>query len=196
MIEAPMTTTAIPYREEKIKNAVCFFASEHENRTRKPLSQTSLYKYLAFLDFKSLEETGRPALGLVYKAMERGPVPIEIYGKRDSLRNECFAFVSLEEGKYIVKANGKPDLDYFSPFELKEMKRLIEIYADYFVTASDMSEASHEAIAAWRKTWEKQPNGNIDYDAVFEEDLTKKPEEDLSFAEECYLLYKALKKAM
>ncbi len=187
--------STIPYREEKIKNAVCFFAAEHEKRTRKPLSQTFLYKYLAFLDFGSLEKIGRPALGLIYKAMERGPVPPELYGQRDKLKNECFSFVALEESKYIVKATGKPDLEYFSSFELQEMSRLIEIYADFFVKASDISEASHEVIRAWKKTWAKKPNSIINYDDAFSEDLLTKPDADLTFAEECYLLYKALEKA-
>ncbi|MCG6535689.1 MAG: SocA family protein [Syntrophales bacterium LBB04] len=187
--------STIPYREEKIKNAICFFASEHEKRTRKPLSQTFLYKYLAFLDFKSIELIGRPALGLVYSAMDKGPVPIDIYAKRDNLKNECFVFVPLEEEKYIVKANGKPDLDYFSRFEITEMSRLVEIYADYFVKASDISEASHETIDAWKKTWARKRNAIINYDDVFVEDLLTKPEADLSFAEESYLLYKALEKA-
>ena len=187
--------SSIPYREEKIKNAICFFASEHEKHTHKPLSQTFLYKYLAFLDFKSIEVIGRPTLGLIYSAMDKGPVPIEIYANRDKLKNECFVFVPLEEEKYIVKANGKPDLDYFSPFEIGEMNRLIEIYADYFVKASDISEASHETIAAWKKTWAKKRNAIINYDDAFVEDLLTKPHANLSFAEESYLLYKVLEKA-
>ncbi|MGH2575337.1 MAG: hypothetical protein ACRDFC_06525, partial [Ignavibacteria bacterium] len=60
----------IPYQKEKIINSILFFAKEHKNKTRKPLLQTFLYKYLAFLDFKSVEETGLPALGLTYLAME------------------------------------------------------------------------------------------------------------------------------
>ena len=54
-------------REEKIKNAICFFAFEHERLTSGPLTHASLYKYLAFLDYASIEETGAPALGLLYR---------------------------------------------------------------------------------------------------------------------------------
>jgi hypothetical protein len=61
----------IPYKNEKIQNAIAFFAKEHCKKVRKPLYQTYLYKYLAFLDFISLREVGRPALELIYKAMER-----------------------------------------------------------------------------------------------------------------------------
>lgn len=55
VIERLRMAQPIPYKDEKLKNAICFFANEHEKLTRKPLSQTFLYKYLAFLDFKSIE---------------------------------------------------------------------------------------------------------------------------------------------
>ena len=75
------------------------------------------------------------------------------------------------------------------------MKRLIEIFADQFVKASHMSEAIHQEIKAWRKAYKKKPNSIIDYDLSFDDDLYTKPETKLSFAEERYLTYKALKKA-
>lgn len=185
----------IPYQKEKIENAICYFAYEHQKATRRPLSQTHLYKYLAFLDFISLELTGKPSLGLEYMAMERGPVPIKIYEERDQIKSDCFEFKKMGENVYIIMAKGKPNLDYFSEYEIKEMKRLIEIYADRFVKASDMSEASHQDIKAWKKAWKKKPNSMIDYDLVFDENVYTKSEKSLSFAEECYLTYKALQKA-
>lgn len=185
----------IPYRDEKIKNAICFFAKEHQERTHKPLSQTFLYKYLAFLDFKSLDDTGRPVLGLTYRAMKMGPVPKEIYEVRDTLKNDCFIFISIGEDKYIIRPLGNPDLDYFSPYEIKEMNRLIEIFADHFVKTSDISEASHQEIKAWLVAWNKQPNSIIDYDLEFDDDILTRDKADLTFAEENYLMYKAMKKA-
>jgi len=185
----------IPYQKEKIENAICYFAHEHQRVTRKPLTQTYLYKYLALLDFKCLEDAGKPALGLEYMAMERGPVPIKIYRERDQLKSDCFEFRKMNESVYVVSAKGKPNLDYFSEYEIKEMKRLIEIYADRFVKASDMSEASHQDIKAWRKAWKKKPKSMIDYDLAFDDDIYTKSEKSLSFAEECYLTYKALQKA-
>ncbi len=185
----------IPYQKEKIENAICYFASEHYKATRKPLTQTYLYKYLALLDFRTLETTGKPALGLEYMAMEKGPVPIKLYRERESIKSNCFEFRKAEGTAYQVLAKGVPDLDYFSESEMKEMKRLIEIYADGFVKASHMSEASHQEIKAWKKTYKKKPNSMIDYDLAFNDDLYTKPPELLTFAEECYLTYKALKKA-
>jgi len=185
----------IPYQKEKLENAICFFASEHQKVTHRPLPQTFLYKYLAFLDFRILEETGIPTLGLEYMAMERGPVPIQLYRDRDKIKSNCFEFKNLGGNLYVVVAKGKPDLDFFSDHEIKEMGRLIEIYADRFVKASDISEASHEDIMAWKKAWKKKQNSLIDYDFAFDEDIYSKPKKSLSFAEECYLTYKALQKA-
>lgn len=103
----------IAYRAEKIKNAICYFAAEHEKKTKKHLSQTFLYKYLAFLDFESLSDTGHPVLGLKYKAMGRGPVPIEIYDKRKDLKTECFEFKELEDEKFIIIPIGRPSGVFF-----------------------------------------------------------------------------------
>ena len=185
----------IAYRAEKIKNAICYFAAEHTKRTKKYLPQTFLYKYLAFLDFESLSDTGHPVLGLKYKAMGRGPVPIEIYDKRKGLKTECFEFKELEDEKIIIIPTGRPNLEYFSSYEIQKMRRLIEIFADVFVKASDISEASHESIRAWRETWRKKKNGIIDYDAQFPGDIKNKDEKKLTPSEEHYLIYKSLEEA-
>lgn len=182
----------IAYQKEKIENAICFFASEHRKKARSFLYQTFLYKYLAFLDFESLQESGRPILGLEYKAFPKGPVPRELYENRYDLKSECFEFKADPEGKFIVLPKGKPNMDYFSQYEIKLMERLIEIYACSYIRAKLISDASHERILAWKKTWEKKPNSIIDYADEFDEAIYSKREEDLSFQEENFLLFKAL----
>jgi uncharacterized phage-associated protein len=182
----------IAYQKEKIENAITFFAARHKKATRKPLSQTFLYKYLAFLDFTSLEETGRPALGLRYKAMERGPVPIGIYSKREDLKTPVFEFRKVGETQFVVMPKQDPNLDYFSRYEIDLMDRLIEIYADVFVRAGDISEASHQEIRAWKKAWDKQPNSIIDYELTFNNGFLFKQEDQLTLAEENYLIYKGI----
>ena len=98
----------IPYRNEKIQNAIAFFAKEHCKKARKPLYQTYLYKYLGFFDFLSLRETGRPAIGLVYKAMKRGPVPIEIY--QDKKDTTLYKFKKDKDAELSIQ----PTLKFFS----------------------------------------------------------------------------------
>ena len=179
----------IPYRKEKIQNAIVFFAREHRKKTRKPLYQTYLYKYLAFLDFISLREIGRPALELIYKAMQRGPVPIEIY--KEKADTPLYKFVKNELGEIIVTKN-KPNMDYFSSYEIELMYRLIEIYATSWMTTDVMSDASHEDIAAWRRTYYQNPNTTIDYTLEFDDDLLSKRENELTYPEEAYLTYRAI----
>lgn len=182
----------IPYQQEKIDNAISFIAKEHIQKTRRPLYQTSLYKYLAFLDFKSLEETGQPVLGLTYIAMQRGPVPKEIYEKRDHLQSPLFELRKLCGGQIIVRPKRRsPDLNYFSRYEISLMKKLVEIFADRFIDTKIMSDASHEEIKAWRDTYANKPNSIIDYASTYSNNLFSKSEEELTYPEEIYLTYRA-----
>jgi len=193
----PAEVLVVPYQKEKIEHAICFFAKEHFKKVKKHLDMTSLFKYLSLFDFETFEKKGRPALGLKYLAMERGPVPIDLYDKRGDLHANCFDFVCIgknEKGNelYVVQAKGKPNLDYFSPSEIKHMEQIIEIYADSSIKAHHRSEASHERIAAWRKTWSRKKNSIIDYSDMFDKDPAEKPEDKLTFAESCYLTSRAL----
>lgn len=186
----------IPYQKEKIKNATLFFAKEHYKKTKKYLYQTFLYKYLAFLDFNSLKDTGRPALGLTYLAFKKGPVPKEIYDKRKDYKINSFKFVDTGDDKIqiVPNKNADPDLDYFSRYEINEMKRLIEIYASSYVDSNMISDCSHKEILAWKRTYEKNKNGVIDYALTFKENIYEKNEEALSVQEESYKTYKAIAK--
>jgi hypothetical protein len=51
-----MATTA-PDREEKVKNAIAFFALEHERLTQKLIAVSSLHKYLTLLDHASSKKS-------------------------------------------------------------------------------------------------------------------------------------------
>jgi hypothetical protein len=179
----------IPYRDEKIQNAIVFFALNHKKKARRRLYQTFLYKYLAFLDFSSIKEQGFPILGLTYKAMKRGPVPIEIYSHRKETK--LYRFQKDEFGEFVV-AKKKPNLDYFSPYEIELMERLIEIFAVKWILTDTVSEASHEAILAWKRTYASNPNGIIDYSLEFEGDIFSKKQEQLTYQEEVFLINKVL----
>lgn len=185
----------IPYQNEKRDNAICFFAKEHKTRTGAALPQTYLYKYLAFLDFMSVETTGIPAIGLEYRAMQRGPVPHEIYNQRTFLKTPLYKFVDEGGSVFSIKATGEPNLDYFSPFEIDLMKALIARYATKFGRAKEISEDSHKHIKAWKKAYEKKPNSIIDYELTFDDNLKTMPAKTLSHAEETYLSYVGIKHA-
>lgn len=183
---------AIAYQKEKVENAICFFAKEHQKKTRSPLFQTYLYKYLSFLDLDSVKDTGRPALGLTYQALPKGPVPIEIYRNKEKIESRCFRVKRYGEN-FVFISTGDPDLSFFSKYEIKCMMRLVEIYANKFVKSKEMSEASHQEIPAWGKTKQKD---FIKYESQFDDDLKKKSAKDLNLAEEGFLIYQALEKAI
>lgn len=183
----------IPYQREKLENAVCFFATEHAIHTRHRLYQTFLYKYLALFDFGYLKAYGKPALGLTYQAMQRGPVPKELYDHRNEPNlSERFAFQDGPEGHKAVVAKAAPDLAYFNKREIELMRRLIEIYSQNYVTSGIMSDASHQEILAWRRTWKEAPNTIIDFALEFAENVFNKPENQLTFPEEVFLVHKGL----
>lgn len=184
----------IAYQKEKIDNAICFFAREHKKKSGKDLPQTYLYKYLAFLDFYSIEKTGIPALGLKYKAMERGPVPIELYNKRRNLKTDLYEFKKQDEKIYIIHPKGRLNLNFFSDFEIEKMKELISKHAWKYGSTNEISDASHKKILAWKRTWENKENAIIDYKLTFEGDIKNKPPEKLTYVEERYLTYMGLEK--
>lgn len=174
------------YQKERIENAICFFAREHHKKTRKFPSQTHIYKYLALFDFEILEETGDSPLDLKYLAMEHGPVPPVIYNKRDNLKSDLFVF-EKQGNIYLVKARRKPNLDFFSEYEIEKMKNLVFTYAQKWVSSNIMSDSSHEKIKAWRKTWENLPNAIIDKADTFDS-LASKNENQLTLQEEHFLI--------
>jgi uncharacterized phage-associated protein len=186
----------IAYRKERVDNAILFFAKGHYKKTKKYLSQTSLYKYLAFFEFRYLKKYGDMPLELTYKAMQRGPVPMEIYENRD--KPGYFPLVVFDpfqtQGRtgYLVKPKGTFNPDYFAEAELEEMNNLIEIFAQQWVGASDMSDASHQDIKAWKKTWSRSPNAIIDPIEEFDRDIMTASEETLHTGELRYLMHRKM----
>lgn len=182
----------IAYKKEKRENAMCYFATEHFNKTGRNVPQTTLYKYLAYLDFTSLEEIGRPALELEYKAMSEGPVPHEIYNSRKNYKSRLVEFIPREKNKYIVRARRSADLDYFSKYEIRKMNELIEKYADRSMTEKKIidriCEDSHKEIRAWKIAHDIKENTIMKYENTFE-NIFDKTEKELTAAEENFLLY-------
>jgi len=184
----------LSYQKERIDNAILFFARKHHQKTKRHLSQTFLYKYLAFFEFRYLKAAGDMPLNLTYKAMERGPVPMEIYGSRDDpggfpkVTFEPFPTKNGGTG-YLVKPkpNSRFEPDYFAEAELEEMGNLIEMFAQRWINSNEISEASHQAIRAWKKTYSRSPNANMDPIEEFDRDITAVPEDELATEELKYL---------
>jgi len=186
----------IPYREQKIKNAIAYFASEFHNRRGYYPRQTWIYKFLALLDFRILKKTGIPCLGLEYNAMKYGPVPPRLYDARDELCTEKFCFVTTDDGGKRVESNEAPETDYFSDDELDVMDNILDFYAQDGVDLEKLIEDAHKEIKAWSKAWDlavKIQKGRMpmDYEDEFE-DLQSKKKEDLTSEEERFLRYQEI----
>ena len=183
----------IAYKKEKLENAICYFAAEHHNKTGRCLSQTILFKYLAYLDFMSLRDTGRPSLELEYKAMDNGPVPHRIYNRRRNYRTSIVEFVPRCGNKFIIKSKNNPNLDYFSRYEIRKMDELLLKYADPNITEKKISEKicndSHEEIKAWKIAYTKKHNSIMNYEDTFDKNILSKDENSLSLVEEKFLNY-------
>lgn len=189
------------YRKERIYNAIGFFVQEHYLKTKQPITQMKLWKYLAFFEAEVVKKTGVPPLELKYQAWEWGPVPVELREniKSSQFHSELVEYTVKNEGVstqitfYPAKGN-EYDLDYFSENEIEEMFRLIEIFADRFVKASDMSESSHQEIMSWRRAWKNRGNAKsvpMDFRDEFPGNVLSKKEPSLQ--EENFLAYAHLK---
>lgn len=88
----------------------------------------------------------------------------------------------------MIKPNGKFNPDYFAEAELEEMNNLIDIFAQRWVVVSEMSDASHQAIKSWLKTYSRSPDAVIDPIEEFDRNITEIPEENLQTAELKYLM--------
>lgn len=145
----------ILYRDQKILSAVVYFADEFKKRRGYYPRQTWIYKFLALLDFGVLLKTGIPCLGLNYVAMERGPVPWELYDSWDCLKSDTFEFVRTHDGGWRVEIRGGADLDVFSDDELDEMDSILNAYAAEGVDLNGLIEEAHRKIRSWRVAWEQ-----------------------------------------
>lgn len=188
-----------PYLDERRDNAIAYFVNAHFKARREYLFQTSLYKYIAFFEFEILKETGCPPLEYTYQALKKGPVPIEIYRNINSLKSELFKvkeILNKTDKKWFqfIPTTKKPDLDYFSEYEIQKLNDLIFIYSPFWVKTKIMSDASHEKILAWRKTWKENPNKIIDFKDEFGKNIEQKALNILTEPEEQYLNFQAIKR--
>lgn len=195
----------IPYKDKKVEAAIAYIAAGHKKKTRENVCSTALFKYLAFFDFRSLEKSGEPALGLDYIAMRMGPVPKEIYSDHKYSKSSFYRFdekLFFKDGKehkayeiIPLQSKNKDYLDYLSEYDKGLLNDLIYIFAQSWVTASIMSDASHcrkDGIKAWIKTWNKKQNSIIDMADTFENLEEKYISHTATTSEEHFLIYQQL----
>ena len=130
-----------------------------------------LNKILAFADFSSYFETGKPITGAEYMRLPQGPAPRRLLPIRGRLEDSHeIAVREVSVGKYqqqrIVPLR-RPDLSIFTAPEIAAVDKIIDFVWNR--TAAAVSEFSHGI--AWRVAANRE---SIPYEAVFlsDEDLT------------------------
>jgi uncharacterized phage-associated protein len=179
--------------EQKIINAIIYFV-----RNTKNCKKTKLFKLLYFLDFIHFKRFGLTVTGLDYIAMSRGPVPkqlFELFKQEELPANYKQNFtiqkeISEEDDKYsfnIILKNKRPDLDWFTPNELKVLEEVAFFGKE--ATASQLVETTHLHNSPWDKVKKLQGIGSsIDYFLALDDESTLSIEE----AKERFQLQKEL----
>lgn len=177
-------------------------AKIHKQLTGRNVAQTYIYKYLALIDFKALEETGKPVFDIDYVALRNGPVPSKLYDDRDEIVNDdgfsdVIKLVSDKDGNYWYESKREPDLDYLSDYEIELIESTVEEFAKKgdALTTEDVIDATHKRIRAWQRAWENKGDiGRVSINPLHTfGDLLQKRQEDLTPTEEVALLYEAIK---
>ncbi|MEA3442923.1 MAG: DUF4065 domain-containing protein [Chloroflexota bacterium] len=135
----------------KLYNAVLFFAKEG-------VLKSKLNKLLFYADFKHFKEYTLSITGLQYAHLPYGPVPDNYEMYYASLFSK--GFVKFAEEEYpngyvgeIISAAKNPDLNVFSPSELRIMASVKEDFKDY--NATQITESSHKE-AGYQETSDGQ----------------------------------------
>ena len=163
----------ITHSREKLINAVLYFSQKTQF-----CGKTKLMKLLYFLDFMHFKNTGKSVTDLDYFAWDQGPVPKDFFEEMSHSPNkDLTALVTISNrGEFQLvtpKKGKKPDLDYFSPRELKILDNIVFIFKD--IKASDISDISHLPNKPWSKT--KESKGMlqlIDYELAIDAKAAKK----------------------
>lgn len=127
---------------DKIFNSILFFAREQK------LFKTKLNKLLFFADFKHFKEYAVSITGVRYAHLPYGPGP-DKYDHILTILSEENRIEIIEEviAEYIgevVFSKEKPDLNVFSPSELKTLLEIQEYFSTF--TSKDISELSHAEV--------------------------------------------------
>lgn len=112
---------------ERLENLISYIASKVDN-----LYQTSLNKYLWYIDFEAFKELIRSVVGIRYIKYDHGPV-IEEFAYKDILNyvSDKFYIEEIESGcdtcvSIKVKSNDNYDLSIFSEEEIDIINRVID----------------------------------------------------------------------
>lgn len=140
----------VTHTREKLIHAVLYFA-----KTTRYCGKTKLMKLLYFLDFTHFKQTGKAVTELEYFAWPKGPVPKIFFEEISStLAADLSKLVTIQKigdfQQITPLPMQKPDLDYFSPREVRLLEEIAIIFRD--TKANEISDISHLPNQPWDKT--------------------------------------------
>lgn len=185
----------VAYKQERLDNAVAYFAKRHREIVQKPAFKTYIFKYITLFDFAVLKETGRPAFDTEYAAFERGPVPIELYDHIDELTSDYYSVEEDENGNNYFEAIKEPQVEFFSDYEVGLLEDIVREYVHPGMKTEEVIDATHKKIKAWDVAWSRRgPKKRVPMDYQDEmENILDKDDEDLTPAEEAFLVYRGMR---
>lgn len=143
----------ISREREKLINAILFFASNTNF-----CGKVKLFKLLYLFDFDHFRESGRPALGLDYRAWKLGPVPLEVMQEWDQPETDFAAAVDIVPEQVIdyvretVVAKHVFDDSAFTKRELRIMHDLSDRFRDE--KTRPLIDFTHAQRGPWDKIWD------------------------------------------
>ena len=143
----------ISTEREKLINAILFFASNTHF-----CGKVKLFKLLYLFDFDHFRESGRPALGLDYRAWKLGPVPLEVMQEWDQPETDFAAAVDIVPEQVInyvretVVAKRAFDDGAFTKRELRIMHDLSDRFRDE--KTRPLIDFTHAQRGPWDKIWD------------------------------------------
>ena len=158
----------ISREREKLFNAIIYFCNNTNN-----CHKLKLMKLLYYVDFWHFKETGKSVTNQIYKAWEKGPVPIKVYFEITPQNNpdDLQEFLFIEEEVYdevngkkklVIKPKKKFNEKIFTKRELKILKKVSEAFRD--APSNLMTDSTHLLNSPWSKTIkEKGKDATIDY---------------------------------
>jgi len=151
--------------------------------------KTKLIKLLYLLDFEHYRLTGKSVTGLQYRALDKGPVPRNLFEKLDEpYDSELEKYFTFKKTNYLIFVTNEisPKQDFNAELFTKRELNLLSDLSNKFknTSAKDLIEITHESNSPWEKVYNSNPYGEIDYRLVLDnrpDSISKEEVEEKEF---------------
>lgn len=149
-----------PQSLERLHNILLFFINKCGG-----VFNTKMNKLLFYLDFYNYRQHGQAVSGLIYRAIQFGPVPVKwdrVYSLFDDVQQDLIEFDNGISGTQLT-SNVKPDLSLFTNKEVQSLEKVADLFLK--TSSKEISLISHDE-QAWKLF--VNTGHRIDFSAAFE----------------------------